>query len=228
MTFEFRDEWNERIYNEWTDVLQPVFGSRLAKYRDIYEATHAHRIEHNKGNGDGPCTAWPSPPYRAPMWPIVVEIAAPRRFLEIGCGLAYTAALMADAGGADSLVDTIESDPQHAELAERWLDHEGLLDRVRVLKGNAEDVLPGLAGAYDVVFVDGGGPELEAHALRLVGRGGALVSKTTLRDEVEGIVASIRESESRGEEAVQAAGAEAEEKYRNAVTRALVRGGDRQ
>jgi predicted O-methyltransferase YrrM len=157
------------------------------------------------------------------MWPIVVEAAAPRRFLEVGCGLGYTAALMAGAGGAESHVDTIESDPLHAELAEGWLEREGLLDRIRVLRGDAEDVLPSLTGPYDIVFVDGGGPELEAHVPRLIRQRGALVSKAMLRQEVEKIVASINESEGKGEDARQRAHAEAEEQYRNAVTRALVR-----
>ena len=123
------------------------------------------------------------------MWHLQAEMTEARRFLEVGCGLGYTAALMADAGGPEARVDTIEIDPLHADIAERELARKGLGDRVRVLRGDASDILPTLTGPYDVAFADGGDnviPELT----RLTRLGGVLFGgqvKSGFFDDVERI-----------------------------------------
>ena len=221
MDIEFEDEYNERVYADWMRVLiDQIFGHRMDLHHDLYEATHRHRIEHNKGFGDGPCTAWPSPPARAPMWHLLADMLNARRFLEVGCGLGYTAALMADAGGTDARVDTIENDPLHADMAEKELSHKGLVSRVRILRGEARDVLPTLADHYDVVFSDATGQNWLPHLTRLTRRGGVLIDgrvKGLLFDEVEGVLARLNQRLEQGAGEPQRAYAEAEERYRKAV-----------
>lgn len=109
-----------------------MFGHEMDLHYDLYEQTHSHRREHNGGQDQGPCGAWPSPPYRAPTWRIVAEITGTTRFLEVGTALGYCSALMADAGGPNCLVDTIESDPSHADIAEAELVRREFGDRVQV------------------------------------------------------------------------------------------------
>ena len=140
---------------------------KLDLHHDLYHLTHVHRIEHNGGSNEGPCVAWPSPPYRAPVWRLIADKIGATRFLETGTALGYTAALMADAGGPACRVDTIENDPIHADIAEKELARWGLLDRVRVLRGDAGDVLLSLREPYDVVFSDGGGGNIDEHLERL-------------------------------------------------------------
>ena len=222
MRIEFELEDDKKIYVEWTAALKSLFGDRMYAHHDLYELTHLHRIQHNRGVGDGPCNAWPSPPYRAPMWPIVVAMVQPTRFLEVGCGLGYTAALMADAGGPDVRVDTIESVPLHADLAETELSRRGLAGPVCILRGHAEDVLPTLTRPYDVVFDDGGGrEETRAELQRLTGQGGVVIDTGPLNEEIEGIVALLKKSSSTGREDMQRACREAEERYREAVGRSM-------
>lgn len=172
MDIDFALESDRRIYVRWTEELRAVFGSRLDVHRDLYDATHTHRIEHNGGSGEGPCTAWPSPPYKAPMWPLVCAVVNAKRFLVIGCALGYSGALMADAGGPESRVDAIEVDPLHASLAEVELRRKGLESRVRVIAGDSRKILPGLTGPYDIVFVDGGQREELRSLLEAASRGG--------------------------------------------------------
>ena len=218
MELEFEDEWNRKIYLEWTAALHGLFGDRLYVHYDLYEATHTHRIEHNQGFGEGPCSAWPSPPYRAPMWPLLVEMLRPRRFLEVGCGLGYTAALMAEAGGPNSHVDTIEIDSVHADMAESVLAQKGLADRVRVLRGDAADVIPNLTEPYDLVFVDGGDTSTVPHPAR----GAAIFDKQVLYQEVERIVNLIKKSARMGSAELQELYSTAEEMYRKAAINAAL------
>src|SRR5438132_13422951 len=82
-------------------------------------------------------------------------IAHARRMLEVGCGHGYTAAVMASAGGANCHVDTIEANPQHAKLAEKAFQERDLSERITILRGRGQNLLPRLKGRYDVLFLDG-------------------------------------------------------------------------
>ena len=219
---QFKDPWNHKIYVEWAAALHDILGEGMYVHSDLYQATHAHRIEHNGGLESGQCSAWPSPPYRATMWPQVAETTNARRFLEIGCGLGYTAALMAHAGGPECKVDTIEMDPSHADLTERALSRKGVADRVRVLRGDAKDVLPALTEPYDVIFADGGEDGMEMHLKRLTCHGGVRIDKGALRDGVEEIVALLKRSAGTSGEEARLAQSKAEVLYRQAVKKAMI------
>src|SRR5437867_12999328 len=97
---------------------------------------------------------YPSDPLQAPLWRLVASLTHARRILEVGCGHGYTAAVMASAAGPDCRVDTIEENPQHADLAEQAFEQRGFFGRIRVLRGRGQDILPKLKGHYDVVFLD--------------------------------------------------------------------------
>jgi predicted O-methyltransferase YrrM len=73
--------------------------------------------------------------------------------LEVGCGLGLTAVALARGMGTGR-VDTIERDPDHARLALRNLQRARLARRVRILEGDARDILPNLRGAYGLVLED--------------------------------------------------------------------------
>lgn len=144
------------------------------QHSDLYDASNAHR----KGHGEG-CDVYPSSLAQAPLWSLLAALTRGRRWLEIGCGLGYTAALMASAGGATSRVDTIESDPLHADLADRGLARKRLATRVHVLRGKALEVLPTLRQPYDVIFLDGDWreyPRYLTHIVRLTRRGSVVVT----------------------------------------------------
>ena len=211
----------EHIYAGWhRPLLEELFGHKMDLRDDLYELTHAHRVEHNGGADDGPCIAWPSPPYRAPVWRIVADAIGATRFLEVGTGLGYTAALMADAGGAGCRVDTIENDPLHAEIAEAELHKRGLGRGVRVLLGDAADVMTDLTGPYDVIFLDGDVDVLE-HVDRLLRPGGARPEiKGLLQEPLLSVLGELRASLDSGEPEAPAL-ALARESYRGAVIAAL-------
>ena len=164
-------------------ILQDIYGAPLDLHLDLNRRSVEHRLEHNyvgpDGSELGDCNVYPSSPGLGPLWPFLVATFGFRRFLEVGCGLGYTAALMAEAGGPNIQVDTIESVKEHADLADAELASRGLSDRVSVLRGRALDVLPALREPYDVIFLDGGWweyPEMLPDLARLTRVGGLLVS----------------------------------------------------
>ena len=107
----------------------------------------------------------------------------PCRILEIGTAIGYSAAILASGQPEGGILDTIELDADRAADARRNLERMGLSGRVRVLCGDALEILPCLTTPYDLVFVDaakGQYPEFLPDLVRLVAEGGTLVSDNVL------------------------------------------------
>ena len=223
MRFEFESDYDRRVYAEWTrTLLLEVFGQRLQLHDDLYELSHVHRTAHGESN----CEVWPSPLALAPLWSFLAESRNARRFLETGCGVGYTAALMADAGGPGIKVDTIEIDLSHADIAESKLSEKGLTGRVRVLRGDAAEILPGLPGPYDIALADGGGDALLPQIARLMRPGGLLIAgdaKRMVFDQLETSLTQLRERASAVGVSDDRTIAEAEQAYREAAALAVRR-----
>ena len=219
MAFEFAGEFDRKVYAEWHQpLLERLFGNLIDLRHDLYEHTHSHRRDHNGGADTGPCTAWPSPPYLAPVWRLIVEKTGAKRFLEIGTAIGYTAALLADAGGHGAHVDTIEIDLGHADRAEKELRERGLSERVRVLRGDARKILPTLTRPYDVVFDDGGNGGTANDLNRLTRPGGAASeTKGSLRDPLIRTLEELRDTLARGKKPDAVAFQTARDSYRSAV-----------
>jgi predicted O-methyltransferase YrrM len=86
---------------------------------------------------------------------------------------------MASAAGLGCRVDTIEENPQHADLAEEAFQQRDLSRRINVLRGRGQNILPRLKGRYDVVFLDGDWreyPRYIPHLRRLTRRGSIIVT----------------------------------------------------
>ena len=219
-SFHFADSYDNEVYAGWHGpLLEQLFSDGLDFHWSVYERTHQHRREHNGGEDEGHCGAWPSPPYRAPVWQIVANQIGAKRFLEVGTGLGYTAALMADAGGSECRVDTIEIDPVHADIAEAELGKLGLLDRVRILRGDSLEVLRNLDEPYDIVFSHGGGQnDVSDELRRLTRQGGAGPDiKSELGVPLIGILTDLRATLADQNEPEMDALPRARQAYRSAV-----------
>lgn len=112
------------------------------------------------------------------LWQLVAD-AQPRRMLELGTGLGYTACLLALAS-PQGRVDTLEGDATHATLARQQIAAAGLQQRVRLHEGSFSLTLPALEllpGQLDLVFFDGNMPAfvLVQHFHTLLAPGGLLV-----------------------------------------------------
>jgi len=136
----------------------------------VAEATEAHRVAHGCdtfAGGDGP------------LLRMLAAAIRPRRMLEVGTGLGYSALSLAAGAGPDAQLDTIESDPTHADLARQQVADFGMSDRVAVHVGHDLELLEGFAAAsYDLLFYDAAVPtpiHLEAFD-RLLAATGVLIT----------------------------------------------------
>lgn len=78
----------------------------------------------------------------------------PQAILEIGTAIGYSTLLMAEQAPADAVITTIEVDADRAAAAEAFFRRSRHAGRIELLVGDAASVLPGLAGAYDFLFID--------------------------------------------------------------------------
>lgn len=85
---------------------------------------------------------------------LLARLVGSRRILEIGTLGGYSGLWLARALPADGHLDTLEIDPAHADVAAANFEAAGLTDRISLHRGAALDSLPGLAGPYDLVFID--------------------------------------------------------------------------
>lgn len=80
--------------------------------------------------------------------------ARPRRILEIGTAIGYSALLLAERF-PEAEVDTVELDEKRRARALRAVEEAGAAGRVRCLAGDAAEVIPRLTGPYDFLYLDG-------------------------------------------------------------------------
>ncbi len=77
----------------------------------------------------------------------------PTRILEIGTAIGYSALLMHECS-PEARIDTVEINPDTALIARKNIEEAGCKNRIRVIVGDGNEVLPALPGPYDMIFLD--------------------------------------------------------------------------
>lgn len=84
----------------------------------------------------------------------LTRISRPTRILEIGTNIGYSVIVMGRECGAESIIETIELNPEIVAIAGRFVAEASLPCQVKFHQGAALDVLPTLDGPFDLVFID--------------------------------------------------------------------------
>ena len=130
-------------------------------------------------------------PESATLLKILVKLHKPQRVLEAGTAIGYSACILYDAMDKAGIIDTIEIDEEMADLAMKNINSMGFDKCIRVLVGDALEVMECLNSPYDMIFLDaakGQYNEYLTQALRLLKSGGLLISDNVL---YKGLVAQI-------------------------------------
>lgn len=78
----------------------------------------------------------------------------PKRILEIGTAIGFSALLMATAND-DAIIDTVEKDTKRFERAKKAIEDANMTERINCISGDADKVISELSVNYDFVYLDG-------------------------------------------------------------------------
>ena len=84
----------------------------------------------------------------------LARLVGAERVLEMGAGFGYSAYWVARVLPPDGRLLAIERSAENARLAREWLGRTGLDDKVEFIVGDALEVVAGLPGPFDLIFVD--------------------------------------------------------------------------
>lgn len=122
-------------------------------------------------------------PEVAGLLTVLGGLLKPSRILEIGTAIGYSSILLSGILRQGGVIDTIERSEPAAEKAVENIKKAGLQDTIRVIRGEASEVLPCLESKYGMIFLDaakGQYPEFFPECMRLLEAGGLLVSDNVL------------------------------------------------
>lgn len=115
----------------------------------------------------------------------LLRMKQPKRILEVGTAVGYSALYMKQYIGEDATITTIENYPPRIEEASINFENWDKEKQITLIPGDAALVLKELEGPYDFIFMDAAKgqyihflPEI----IRLLAKGGILLSDNVLQD----------------------------------------------
>ena len=116
---------------------------------------------------------------------LLLAMKQPKRILEVGCAIGFSALLMSEYGPEDCHITTIEKYEKRIPLAREHFAKAGKEEKITLLEGDALDILKELDGTYDFIFMDAAKGQyinFLPDILRLLEDGGVLLSDNVLQD----------------------------------------------
>ncbi len=116
---------------------------------------------------------------------VLLKMINPGSILEVGTAVGYSAIFMAKNTGEDCHVTTIENYGERIEAASANIEAYGMEERITLIGKDAQEVLPALDGAFDLIFLDAAKGQYITFLqdiLRLLPKGGILLADNVLQD----------------------------------------------
>lgn len=116
---------------------------------------------------------------------VLFTLNRPKRILEVGTAIGFSALFMSEYAPVDCHITTIEKYEKRIPLAKENFEKAGKADKITLLAGDAKEILAELTGSYDFIFMDAAKGQyihFLPDVLRLLRSGGILVSDNVLQD----------------------------------------------
>ena len=107
----------------------------------------------------------------------------PKKILEIGAAVGYSAMCFSEFLVEDGKIDTIERDKERIKEAKENFKKVEVEDKINLYEGDAVEILPTLNERYDMVFIDaakGKYPFFLKESLRMINKNGIIFADNIL------------------------------------------------
>jgi len=96
--------------------------------------------------------------YQGRLLAMFSKMIAPRRILEIGTYMGYSALCLAEGLTADGKIITLDIQPETNEIAKDFWTRTPVNSKIESYLGNAGEIIPRLDETFDLVFIDADKP----------------------------------------------------------------------
>jgi predicted O-methyltransferase YrrM len=108
----------------------------------------------------------------------IVQMINPKRVLELGTAIAYTTIRIARELKGKSQVHTIEKSTDNIATAKRFIQKSRAGMKIKLLEGDALNIMPQLKKKYDLIFLDSDKEDYKRlfdYSMVLLKRGGVII-----------------------------------------------------
>ncbi|HHV26097.1 O-methyltransferase [Anaerosalibacter bizertensis] len=85
---------------------------------------------------------------------VLLKISNAKNILEIGSAIGYSSLVMAESTPSNVRITTIEKRKDMYKIAKENINQSKYKDKVKIIEGDARDVIPELEEKYDFIFLD--------------------------------------------------------------------------
>lgn len=136
------------MMTNWTPELEAYVEGHVSPMDELllslYRETYLHTMNPRMVSG----------PVQGRFLQMICEMTRPSRVLEIGTFTGFSTICMARGMAKDSQLITIEANEELEEMIRKYLALAEVDDRVRLIIGDAKEVIPALEGPFDLVYID--------------------------------------------------------------------------
>ncbi len=165
---------NEEYIDEYLRGLIPKSHDYLLAMEEYAEENHVPIIEPEVGQ----------------LIKLLLKSNKAKKILEIGTAIGYSALVMAHSLQGDCHITTIERRQDMVELAQDFISNSPYKDKIKIIHGDANEVLDNMDGKFDLIFMDaakGQYIEFFNKSIKLLNPGGMIIADNVL---FRGMVAS--------------------------------------
>lgn len=114
---------------------------------------------------------------------LLSQMIRPKQILEIGTFTGYATLCLAQGLPEDGILHTIEANKELAYLIEKYLERSGMKSQMSLHIGQAQEIIPEIAGNFDLVFIDAGKLDYQTYYDLIINRvnpGGLILADNVL------------------------------------------------
>lgn len=162
-------------YNDIETYIELHSTKESKTLQDLYKETHLHAVHPRMISGHT----------QGRLLSLLSRLKQPRRILEIGTYTGYSAICLAEGLKPGGKLISIEINDELEAINRKYIEKANMADKIKLLTGDAKNLIPGLKDKFQLIFIDGNKeeyPEYYTLCKAKLAPGGLLIADNALWD----------------------------------------------